>query len=616
MIRLGVCVCVLSASALAQTPAINDTVDIDQSRLLAGDYSLREVLEAGRHFFSTPYLPQDGYGEGHMGDDGTWVSGPRQACFEARLAGMADEMGLTPDTLRTKLNFPPFSQTRFLRLNGLDSQSCFECHNSIGSDHLADTTSSALARKVSVTGGTAGFASTAFINPLLPDPMILLRRNPPHVFGTGYVQRLADEMTFELRTKRCSLIRLAMADPGTPQTTDLVAKGIDFGTLTVTYDGSRFNQQDACSSTECNPQGFTFDYRGLQKSVSCDLVVRPLQWKGNASSERNFVKDALEFHFGILAVEKHRPNDPDPDLDGVDNEMSIGNVTALTAFTVSIRPPQQIIPPGKEAIVERGRQIFTGEAHATDPADTPLIPPAIACASCHTPSLQIYDPNLTILTPDRVDARFTCDGQSGLTQQRASTADLPVMRKWRRLQGQLRSSALRDARTGSFKALLLSAMRPGGSRKVGDYGFNLTTLEPNIGPAATPPSFSLPRLPANPDGTIDVPLFSDLRRHDMGVGLSDSPTDGFEQGTDVSGLVVSDRMFLTRSLWGLADSAPYLHDGRALTIRDAILAHKSEGSEANASIDAFLSLSDDDQQAVIEFLLTQRLPPDPRYNDN
>ena len=62
---------------------------------------------------------------------------------------------------------------------------------------------------------------------------------------------------------------------------------------------------------------------------------------------------------------------------------------------------------------------------------------------------------------------------------------------------------------------------------------------------------------------------------------------------------MSRRQWLTRSLWGLADTAPYLHDGRAPTVHDAILAHDGEARDAR---DAYANLDDDDQGAVRVFL--------------
>ncbi len=86
-----------------------------------------------------------------------------------------------------------------------------------------------------------------------------------------------------------------------------------------------------------------------------------------------------------------------------------------------------------------------------------------------------------------------------------------------------------------------------------------------------------------------VHLFSDLKRHDMGDGLA-SPG---AQGT------IPARVFLTRPLWGLAESAPYLHDGRAPTIEDAIVLH---GGEAAAARDGYLALDAHGRASVRVFL--------------
>jgi CxxC motif-containing protein (DUF1111 family) len=100
-----------------------------------------------------------------------------------------------------------------------------------------------------------------------------------------------------------------------------------------------------------------------------------------------------------------------------------------------------------------------------------------------------------------------------------------------------------------------------------------------------------------PRGTNTVALFSDLKRHAMGAALADAHEN--EQG-------IPPDVFLTRPLWGLAETAPYLHDGRALMIPEAILAH---GGEAQASRDAFAALSAPEQADVHLFLLSLTREP-------
>jgi CxxC motif-containing protein (DUF1111 family) len=95
--------------------------------------------------------------------------------------------------------------------------------------------------------------------------------------------------------------------------------------------------------------------------------------------------------------------------------------------------------------------------------------------------------------------------------------------------------------------------------------------------------------PAMPSKIGLVPLYSDLLLHDMGDELADGLEMGFAQGSE----------FRTAPLWGVVATGPFLHDGRALTIHEAILAH---GGEARTSQEAYANASSEVQSEVFEFL--------------
>jgi CxxC motif-containing protein (DUF1111 family) len=101
---------------------------------------------------------------------------------------------------------------------------------------------------------------------------------------------------------------------------------------------------------------------------------------------------------------------------------------------------------------------------------------------------------------------------------------------------------------------------------------------------------------ASPTTPYLVHLFSDLKRHDMGAALA-SPSP---QGT------IPPSVFVTRPLWGLAETAPYLHDGRAPTVHDAIVLH---GGEATAARDAYLRLDEGGRASVRVFLVSLSRQP-------
>lgn len=61
----------------------------------------------------------------------------------------------------------------------------------------------------------------------------------------------------------------------------------------------------------------------------------------------------------------------------------------------------------------------------------------------------------------------------------------------------------------------------------------------------------------------------------------------------------------TPALWGVADSAPYLHDGSAGSLKDAIQRHRGD---AKAVTEAYRKLTSADQEAVVSFLKTLKAP--------
>jgi len=66
-----------------------------------------------------------------------------------------------------------------------------------------------------------------------------------------------------------------------------------------------------------------------------------------------------------------------------------------------------------------------------------------------------------------------------------------------------------------------------------------------------------------------------------------------------------DREWRTPPLWGLADSAPYLHDGRAASVVEAIALH---GGEADACTKRYFALPAGERLAMLEFLKCLRAP--------
>jgi CxxC motif-containing protein (DUF1111 family) len=87
----------------------------------------------------------------------------------------------------------------------------------------------------------------------------------------------------------------------------------------------------------------------------------------------------------------------------------------------------------------------------------------------------------------------------------------------------------------------------------------------------------------------EVRLYSDLLLHDMGPALDDKIVQNNAIGAE----------WRTTPLAGIRLRKRYLHDGRATTLRDAILAH---GGTAQIVRDRFFDLGKTDRRAILDFV--------------
>jgi hypothetical protein len=408
-------------------------------------WPLPKIQKNGVRIFATPFNFHDGFGD-----------------------GLYDSSAPIDDGGRPTLQL----NGTFLRVNGLDGQTCAECHFIKSNSTIPFTFG---------LGGTVGGGANVLLKPTLIDTengafdgrFI----NSPILFGVGGIELAAKEMTLELQ----ELKQKAIDNPGS--NIDLITKGVDFGTIVA--DG-----------------GGNIDKSNIE-GIDDDLVVRPFGRKGQFTSTREFDVGALRFHFGMETVEDVGL-DIDHDEDGVFNEITVGEMSALNIW-VATRPRPRALMFKKEA--RRGFKLFK----------------EIGCTYCHIPTLQTNSRKLTFSFPEVAE----------------------------------------DPNQNVF------------------YEVDLVKAS---------------RFKPNRQGGIEVPLFADLKRHYMGPDLAE---DFHDASNDVNA------QFTTARLWGVADSGPYLHDGRALTITDAIL---KLGGEAQPYRVNFVNLSDAEKNAVLAFLYSLRAP--------
>jgi hypothetical protein len=227
----------------------------------------------------------------------------------------------------------------FIRTSAPDANACVACH--------AEPSS----------GGSGDFVANVFVLAQARDPVVdslssafSNERNSLGMHGSGAIEMPAREMTADLNRQAAGLRDGAHT---------LVTKGVVFE---VTMAG-----------------GAVTDSAGVDK----DLVIKPFHQAGVVVSLREFTVNAMNHHHGMQAEERFDLNaaksfDPVFDEDGVERELTTGDITAVTLYQAALGIPQRVLPVSAPArrSAQRGERVFT----------------AIGCGECHVPALQLDDP--------------------------------------------------------------------------------------------------------------------------------------------------------------------------------------------------------------------------------
>jgi cytochrome c peroxidase len=475
---------------------------VDQADLLAlvqageDEEAFEEAFEEGDELFETVFNALDGVGA-NVGKGERFTRVPR-----ADLDGPGEWKRHTP-----------------ARATGPNAQACNACHNQPFDDG-AGTIASNVHRDPQQRGSLKRF----------------IQRNTPHLFAPGAVQRLAEEMTADLKAIQAEAITEACAGPLLGSVTEtLETKGVDFGTITA--------KRVLTGGTTC-PTIPTRKFKLFTDSVEgvdTDLVIKPFQWKGSVRFIREFNRGASHNELGMQAVEIVGDG-VDGDFDGVANEMTVGDQTALAVYLAA--QPRATSKTELDDLGLLEPPLTDDEKTAIASGLTTFV--STGCDSCHRLVLPLDDPVFSepSQSADYRDAVFPA-GQNPVA--RGVDPAFPVTF---------------DLTEDQPDNVLLN---PNGSVR-----FRLGSLRTD-------------------SGTAIVELFGDLTRHDLGTGIAEQID---EVGTGAS-------TFLTENLWGVGSTAPYMHDGRATTLTEAILEH---GGEAAGSRSQFEALSTSSQQNLIAFL--------------
>ena len=321
------------------------------------------------------------------------------------------------------------------------------------------------------------------------------------------------------------------------KTVNLVSKGVSFGQLTAHPDG-------------------TVDLSQVE-GVATDLIVRPFQWKGNEPTVRIFSRGAFHNELGMNPVELAGDN-VDGDFDNVVNEITIADTTAMAVYLAGQPRPTSLYElddlratlegMGSEGLAVANELSLPDLSSAERQAivNGYILFNSIGCAECHKPSLD-------------VDQRTFSEPSQN-----------PNYRE--------------DVFPGGQNAVA-SGVDPNNP-----ITFDITEDQPdNVIMVGNTVVKRLGSFEKKLFGRAEVRLYGDLKLHDMGPRLAEN--------IDETGAGAS--VWMTKELWGLANTAPYLHDGRATTIEEAIIEH---GGEAAAAAANFTGLSNGDQDDVLALL--------------
>ena len=303
--------------------------------------SSSQLVEWGRRIFCANWTEQDGAGRPTTKGNGHGLSDPTAPLVGAR--------GLN-------------------RISGPDANSCMGCHST----------------PYGTPGGGGDFAAGVFVmgqrfdfvtfdrNDIVPTrgsvdedqrPASLQDvgnfRKSPGLFGAGYLEMLAREITTDLRSIR-DRIR-----PG--KTSVLVSKGISFGRLTKKADGA-WDVSDVVGLP-------VHSVVSMDPAEPPSLIVRPWHQAGVVVSLREFSNNAFNQHHGMQSTERFG-KDTDPDGDGIVNELTRADITAVAVFQAAMAVPGRVIPNDPE--IERA--ISVGE----------FVFKKIGCAGCHIPRLPLH----------------------------------------------------------------------------------------------------------------------------------------------------------------------------------------------------------------------------------
>lgn len=322
-------------------------------------------------------------------------------------------------------------------------------------------------------------------------------------------------------------------------------------------------------------------------------------WRGNVASLLDFVDQACAGEVGLETDRKKQPSDPMlPDYRNPAIDIADKHIIAMRDFLAALPRPTRDIPSDPEARAEivRGEQVFN----------------TIGCADCHVPNLGnvpgIYSDmllhdmgyesmDLTAATPYIVKA--TPESKVAPVLASSSLSGTGTMQMY---YGQSSSMTFSDVQLDSSSMTSGASSRRGRRKRPVRHAYEFSApTQPLVLTEVIPVGQEL-FLGSREAKTSSIGRFSgDLTVKMDGILRRSRSMRVRYEPTNIN------QEWRTPPLWGLRDSAPYMHDGRAETVLESIAMHDGESVGTR---DRFLQLPLLNRQAVVAFLNTLVAPPD------
>lgn len=367
-------------------------------------------------------------------------------------------------------------------------------------------------------------------------------------------------------------------------------------------------------------------------------------WRGNVPTLLDFCDQACAAEVGLETRRIDQPADPmAPHYRNPTFDISDAQIRSMAAFVAALPAPVRMLPEDSDRrmLAIRGEQVFA----------------SVGCAVCHLPNLGpatgLYsdlllhdmgpksydlnpaDPYIIRVTPvSRVD--FAIDSQSSTTGTMVDDTVMGTAYYGGKYSMEPGDTSVVGQSSSSIDTGAARSSRQAGLSRANDYSGSTIPVRSNVVVTRNKYRFIASPIPPmtlrfveaesksrtwetteTDNGIVERKL--DRRSREKTASGSDTykmelnktTTHQVRQTqTNYTRLHLQPTFFTqewrTPPLWGVHDSAPYMHDGRAETLLEAITMHEGE---SKGTRDRFLQLSLQDRQAVIEFLHTLVAPP-------